>query len=381
MKIVKTGIKSRIYADDLKTYDELPVGNYKICFHPMMGFYLEDVDAFVMNEKQYGKHPLKIDKIVNMYRNMQRSAGVILSGKKGMGKSMFAQLISTTFAETYEMPTILVSDAFLGVVDFIESIKQDAIYLFDEFEKEFDSGEGHAQRGENKPNNNKETQEKLLGLFDGISQQKRLYVVTVNDIRKVNQYMINRPGRFHYHFQFNFPSPEEIQLYLKDKLNVEFQDQISIVQRLSNRFDLNYDSLRAIAFELNLGNKFLETIEDLNISSTETETNKYDIEIHHSNGVVAKMDENINLMSSLSVLRYNTPNSDYMCIQFSPLEIEIQSKTTFTAEAEQVAFNVIYGDDNQVFTDESEITVQKIVFKLRTFGRAAYGKELEGLLV
>jgi hypothetical protein len=381
VKIVKTGRNSRIYTDGLVVTDKIPVGNYKICFHPMMGFYLEDADEFTMKEKQYGKHPSKINKILNMYKNSERSAGIILSGKKGMGKSMFAQLISTTFANTYDMPTIFVSDAFPGVVDFIESIKQDAIYLFDEFEKEFDSGEGHAQRGEQKPNNvNKETQEKLLGLFDGISQQKRLYVVTVNDIRKVNQYMINRPGRFHYHFQFNFPSSEEIQLYLKDKLLPAYQDQAVIVQRFSNRFDLNYDSLRAIAFELNLGNKFLETMEDLNISSSENESSRYDIEIHHSNGVVAKMDENINLMTSSTTLRYYTPNSEYICIEFSPLEVNIQNKSFFIAEAGQVAFNVDYSEDNQMFTEESEITIQKIVFKKRDFGRASFGKELEGLL-
>lgn len=82
MKIVKTGEITRIFSDDLQTFDEIPAGNYKVCFHPMMGFYLEDADSFKVDEKPYGKHPQKIDKVVNLYNNIERSVGVILSGTK-----------------------------------------------------------------------------------------------------------------------------------------------------------------------------------------------------------------------------------------------------------------------------------------------------------
>jgi hypothetical protein len=369
MKIVKTGTVSRIFSDDLQTFDNIPVGNYKVCFGLMTGFYLEDADSFKLNEKPYGKHPLKITKVIKLYENIERSAGVILSGKKGMGKSMFARLLSASFAETHDMPTIIVTEAYPGIVDFIESIKQECVVLFDEFEKVFDNSE------------KKESQDKLLSLFDGISQTKRLYVVTVNEIRKVNQYMINRPGRFHYHLQFNFPSAEEIELYLQDKLKPECRHQITLVQRFSNRFDLNYDSLRAIAFELNLGYNFLETMEDLNISSTENDSISYSVTIHHSNGLVVTTEENINLMTSLASIRYNTPSSDYVYIQFSPLEIEIQNKASFTAASEHVSFEVQYSEDNEVLTDASGITVDKIVFTKRDLGRPQYGKELEAYLV
>ncbi|TVX86022.1 AAA family ATPase [Paenibacillus agilis] len=367
MKIVKTGEITRIFSDDLKTFDKIPVGNYKVCFHPMMGFYLEDADSFKINEKPYGKHPQKIAKVVSLYNNIERSVGVILSGKKGMGKSMFARLLSASFAETHEMPTIIVTEAYQGIVEFIESIKQECIVMFDEFEKVFDNSE------------KKEHQDKLLSLFDGVSQTKRLYVVTVNEIRRVNQYMINRPGRFHYHLQFNYPSAEEIELYLKDKLKPEYHNQITLVQRFSNRFDLNYDSLRAIAFELNLGYSFLETMEDLNISSTENESVRYDVTIHHSNGLVVTTEESINLMSALTRIGYHT-SGDFASVMFSPLEVEIIDKEVFTAYSENVDFDVRYDNDNEVLTDESEITVDKIVFKKRVVGGAQYGKEFRDLV-
>ncbi|MNQ36062.1 ATPase family [compost metagenome] len=369
MKIVKTGDVSRIFGDDLQTFDKIPAGNYKVGFAPMEGFYLEDVDSFTVNEKPYGKHPLKIDKVSRLYDNTERSVGIILSGDKGMGKSMFARLLSDGFAQTHDMPTIIVDHAYQGITNFIETIKQECVILFDEFEKVFDNGD------------KKEHQDKLLGLFDGISQTKRLYVVTVNEIRRVNQYMINRPGRFHYHLKFGYPSVEEIELYLRDKLKPEYHDQIKLVQRFSSRFDLNYDSLRAISFELNLGSSFLETIGDLNISSAETSSAKYDIDIYHSNGVVARTDENINLMSTSNCISYYAGDRDYITITFSPLEIEIQNKDSFTAEAGQVTLKVSYDSDNEVIKDGSGITVTKLVFTKRQWGKPVYGKEMEGLLV
>lgn len=366
MKIVKTGQVTRIFSDDLQTFDKIPVGNYKVEFHPMMGFYLEDADSFKTDEKPYGKHPHKIAKTIKLYNSIDRSAGVILSGKKGMGKSMFARLLSSSFAETHEMPTIIVAEAYKGIVDFIESIKQECIVLFDEFEKVFDNSK------------EKEPQEKLLGLFDGISQTKRLYVVTVNEIRKVNQYMLNRPGRFHYHLQFNHPSSEEIEMYLKDKLKPEFHNQITLVKRFSNRFDLNYDSLRAIAFELNLGYGFLETMEDLNISSTDNESILYDISVYHSNGFVARAEVYLNLMSSHASFGYSGESGDSGYIYFSPLEIEVNNKDSFTAP--QGSFTAVYDSDNKIFTDESEIVVEKIVFSKKK-STPRFGKELSGLMV
>lgn len=381
MKIVKTGNISRIFPDDLQTFDSLPVGNYKVCFNALMGFYLQDMDSFKMTEQPYGKHPLKIAKIKKLYQNIDRSVGAILSGRKGMGKSMFARLLSIDFAESFGMPTLIVTDAHLGITDFIESIKQEVVVLFDEFEKTFDSGEGYRHGNDQKPNPHKESQEKMLGLFDGISQTKRLYLVTVNDIRRVNQYMMNRPGRFHYHIQFQHPSADEIELYLKDKLKPEFHHQITIVKRFANRFDLNYDSLRAIAFDLNLGYSFLETMEDLNVSSTESESVRYTINVYHSDGTVGTAETDINLMSSAVAFRYHTPSGDSGYVRFSPLEIEIDNKDAFAAVADQVPLDVSYYDENETLTDESSVTVTKITFTKKEWGKQQYGKEMERYLV
>jgi hypothetical protein len=372
MKVVQTGDIFRIFGDDLQTFDQLPAGNYKVCFDPKQGFFLISTDSFKVSEKQYGQHPLKIAKVEKLFDTLDRSAGIILSGDKGMGKSMFARTLSATFAEDREnrnMPTIIVNYAYPGIVDFLESIKQECVVLFDEFEKVFNGEE------------QKESQDRLLGLFDGISQTKRLYVITVNEIRRVSQYMLNRPGRFHYHLQFGFPSHEEIAEYLTDKLNPEYVNQIPLVQRFSSRGNLNYDALRAIAHELNQGYSFKETIEDLNVSSTENDSSIYSVEIHYSNGFVGSTQVSLNLMSPRFRFDHETPNGDYLSISFCPLDVVITDKTLFTVEAGEVQLSVDFDNGNEEYTDKSKIFVERMVFKIDDKRRPKYGKEIENYLV
>ena len=54
----------------------------------------------------------------------------------------------------------------------------------------------------------------------------------------------------------------------------------------SNKIDLNYDCLRAIAFELNQGETFESAIKDLNIINNTYET--YDVSLHFKDGTILK---------------------------------------------------------------------------------------------
>ena len=129
--------------------------------------------------------------------------------------------------------------------------------MFDEFDKTF--GGVRAQDGMADP------QTELLTLFDGLSTGKKCFVITCNNMRDLNDFLINRPGRFHYHFRFEYPNAQEITEYLHDKLNKQYYNQITAVISFANKVNLNYDCLRAIAYELNHGIEFKEAIKDLNI--------------------------------------------------------------------------------------------------------------------
>lgn len=119
-------------------------------------------------------------------------------------------------------------------------------------------------------------------MFDGTAQGKKLFIITCNSLYKLNDYLVNRPGRFHYHFRFDYPSPEEIQAYLTDKLRPAYIGEIRKVILFSKKVALNYDCLRAIAFELNLGLPFEKAIQDLNIINLHEEC--YNVTLHFHGG-------------------------------------------------------------------------------------------------
>lgn len=261
MNIVSSGGRYQIYGDELRTYDKLPAGSYEVEFNPMSGFSLSSrTDLEVKEEKIYGDRYKKVEKALRSFEATDRNFGIILSGKKGIGKSLFAKMIATESIKR-GYPVIVVSRAISGIAGFISSIEQEAVVIFDEFDKTFSNG-----RSDDDDDEGSSIQDELLPLFDGIDSGKKMFVITCNELYKISTYFKNRPGRFHYHFNLGNPSVDEIREYLTDKLKPEFYSQIDGVIRLSAVSDVNYDILRALVFELNQGYSLEECLEDMNIT-------------------------------------------------------------------------------------------------------------------
>lgn len=269
MKVLQTGSVFKIYDNSLQTHDLLPAVTYDIGYSRDEGCYLVRRENIVVSEKSYGVQSYKCDKVLESFESFERSLGVILSGDKGIGKSMFAKMVCMRSIEC-GYPVIVVDAVYPGIARFLESIHQTCVVLFDEFDKTYRS-----QR-EN------DDQATLLSLFDGTTGGKKLFIVTCNELYGLNNFIINRPGRFHYHFRFDYPTTDDIKEYLADNLDERYHKQISAVVDFSRRINLNYDCLRAIAFELNRGATFSDAIADLNIMTTEEE--EYKVYLFFENG-------------------------------------------------------------------------------------------------
>lgn len=264
MKAINYGNKFEIHDDSLKTFDQLPVQSYVVRFEKFAGFYLEQYFNFeIKEEKIYGAHPKKVQKILSSFEKFNRNLGVILSGDKGIGKSLFAKMLAIE-VQKKGIPVIVVDRYIQGIASYLESINQEVMILFDEFDKTF----ADVKVGDDSV----DPQASLLSLFDGVSEGKKLFVITCNNIKKLNSYYVNRPGRFHYHIQFDYPTINEIKTYLKDKVDEKYLEDMDKIIAFSKRINLNYDCLRAIAFELSNGVKFDEAVKDLNIVNTEEQT-------------------------------------------------------------------------------------------------------------
>lgn len=283
--IVVSGGQFRLYGDSVQTFDRLPVATYAIDFSKMTGYSLRQVAPLAPGkETVYGSHVQRVDRIVRSYEAMDRSLGVILSGDKGMGKSLMLRMLAEQAREQLELPTILVQHSTPGLASFLDDLGEVAV-VFDEFEKVF------ASNGED------EAQTQFLSLFDGLSVTKRLYVLSVNDLGHVNEFMLNRPGRFHYHMRFAYPEPETVATYLRDQVPGISTVQVDEVVEFSRKYDLNFDHLRAIAFELRQKEPFAEVIGDLNIKRIERSASPVKARITWQDGKVDVITGTIDLFN------------------------------------------------------------------------------------
>ena len=334
MKVVHVGNKFTIYDSAMRAYDTLPVSTYTLEFSKMTGFFLQLHTDLSVNETIYGNRDEKVQKVLNSFAAFKRSLGVILSGDKGIGKSVFARLLCEE-AIRRGIPVIIVSRAYIGISSFFDQLDQEVLVLFDEFDKTFSMDDDD----DDKMN----PQTELLSLFDGISGGKKLYVITCNRVHSLSDYLLNRPGRFHYHFRFSYPSAEDVRTYLEDKLMPWYFGEIDPVIEFSSIVPLNYDCLRAIAFELNTGSTFKEAIADLNIVNTDAQF--YVAEVTFSDGKVILDRSRIDFFDEdTDYVLLDDYGDKYFCrINFNTKDISLDTRTGAITVNN---FNVNYPHDN-----------------------------------
>lgn len=318
MNVINAGSRYQIYGEDVKTYQKLPVGTYQVNFIPMQGFSLSiRNDLAVTEDKIYGNSMVKVNKVMRSYCAVDRNFGVLLSGQKGIGKSLFVRLLAEE-AIKKNLPVITVTMAVPGIATFISSIEQDCVVIFDEFEKTFTITEDENH------------QDELLSLFDGMDGGHKLFLVTCNDLSHMSEYMLNRPGRFHYHFTMMPPTTDEVEEYMTDKLLPQYHHNIHDIVNLANVVDMPYDYLRAIAFELNQGYSLKEAMSDLNI--TRTDDTRFEVTVFLSNGIRfeswdTKLDLNEHTQKWIHVRRYEKDAFPHeFTLSIVPCEAQISGK-------------------------------------------------------
>jgi hypothetical protein len=261
MKVIQNDNVYRVLSGgSISMYDTLPIGTYIVKFEQMVGTFLEACKGYSIDEKIYGNQPAKVDKILLTFGKQDRNLGVLLSGDKGMGKSIMMKL-SAIEAQKLGYPVIIVNENVAGLVELIQKLDQPVVVLFDEYDKVFREYDIEGDEC---------SQNALLTLFDGtLSSAKKLFIMSCNDVYRVSEYMINQPGRIHYHIRFKPPTEEEIAEYCNDNIEDEYKSIMPKIQELSNRTALSYDMLRAICFEVNnlQETDLSEIVKDLNIKA------------------------------------------------------------------------------------------------------------------
>jgi hypothetical protein len=220
----------------LDLHEQLPVGNYVIKKDPMSGqLYLETIDSFEIKGKLYGNTTRHAGRILNTFKDRSASTGVMLTGEKGSGKTLLTKRVCID-AASEGIPTIVINAPWCGdqFNAFMQTINQPCIVLFDEFEKVYD----------------KESQQHILTLLDGVFPSKKLFLLTCNDKWRVDAHMRNRPGRIFYMLDFKGLDQEFIREYCEDNLNAK--THTDSICRIATMFDqFNFDMLKAMIEDMN----------------------------------------------------------------------------------------------------------------------------------
>lgn len=239
---LKAGTTFRVSSKEaLDLHEALPPGNYTVGQDPMGNFFLEQIESFSIPKKLYGDTTRHTGRIISTFFDRSQSTGVMLNGEKGSGKTLLAKNISAELA-AQGVPTIVINRAWVGDGFFklLQDITQPCVILFDEFEKVYD----------------RDGQEAILTLLDGVFGSKKLYLITCNDKWRVDQHMRNRPGRIYYMLDFKGLGPDFIHEYCTDNLKAESQHYIDNIVSIASLFsEFNFDMLKALVEEMNRYNE------------------------------------------------------------------------------------------------------------------------------
>lgn len=306
-------------ADDAIIHDHLPVGTYVIKRDPMGSLYFQKIADMEIPTKVYGKPQVRADRIIQTFLSRPKSTGVLLNGDKGSGKTLLSKVISSKLRDQ-NIATIVVNEPYCdqGFFDLIASVQDPAMIIFDEFEKTYCDSE---------------EQQKLLTLFDGTVNTKKLFVLTTN-MKNLDDNLINRPGRMYYSYSYSGLTDDFVTEYCQDALvNKDHTDSvISIFNKFSS---FTFDMLQCLIEEMNrYSENAVEAAKHLNLDESKQKV-EYQVTVF-LDGIEAKnigqwyTDENPYFFTEKAdlftlTLQHNPGlNSSYVNVYFS--------KDSFTSE-------------------------------------------------
>lgn len=254
-----------INAESIKLQEVIPNGIWKYGFSQLGGSYLEKAEMNLSHGKIYGESEKIANHIVEAYKksDASKNLGVLMSGGKGLGKSLTAKLIIEQLKN--EKPIIIVDTYTVDLPDFLNKI-ENCVIMLDEFEKVIPSEneeEGCGPTG----------QESLLSVLDGTSGSKgNLFILTVNNTFKIDENMKSRPGRIRYHYRFKTSTKQTILNYCEDML----EDKSKMEEIANSLIATNFVSMDIITAVVDEVNKFPETpiseiLDYMNIEVSEQE--------------------------------------------------------------------------------------------------------------
>lgn len=219
-------------------YSQLPLGTYRLRYNELRSeFYLLQIEDFKLPTKLYGNFSI-CNRIINTFNTFEKNLGVLLTGEKGSGKTVTAKKVCIES----KLPVIIIDEYFenIELINFLADPSiGSCVILIDEFEKLYCK-------------NCDDTI--ILQLLDGTSNSHHLYILTCNNTKYINEYLLNRPSRIYYRKEYD-SIPDDIinEIIDNELINKEFKTELFEV--LSKFASITYDILMCFIKEINLYNE------------------------------------------------------------------------------------------------------------------------------
>lgn len=255
--IVSGGLVTPITIPEGLIGESIPTAIYDVV-ETKMGYALKYVrDKFELPNVLYGSVHNRTLKLFRSYDNRSVNTGALFTGLKGAGKTLLMKNIANEGIDR-GLPVLQVNSRYTDqeFISFIDSIGE-CIVIFDEFGKVY-------TRNHDEDTN---SQDSLLTLFDGLFSSKRITLIAENHSYNISEFLLKRPSRILYHWEYSRLEEEVIDGYCSDNLiKPTFISDIKNIYYQAKEF--TFDSLQSIVAQCNLFNdmNFDELIDGLNIS-------------------------------------------------------------------------------------------------------------------
>lgn len=232
--ILKIGNFYSVTEESYEIHENLPLGVYQLTKRLDGEYDLTRTKDLSLPNKLYGDLSI-VDKWIKSFNTFDKNLGILLSGLKGSGKTIYAK----KFCIDSKRPVILINEPISGEsFNRILSAKElnGSVIFIDEYEKIY---------------NDRDKENLLLSILDGQVDNHLAFVLTVNESSLVSSNIINRPGRIKYLKSFGSLDFDTIDQVIQDRLdNQKHKDDL--VSSLKKLDFITYDILNTIIDEINI---------------------------------------------------------------------------------------------------------------------------------